>query len=176
MLTARVKRSRKTAWSQPRTRARSEVVPSLAESGCCSHVDCSLERVRRVRTLDQHRAAAAARVRAAAHSGAGLHLDPGILGLRSGRLFLGARHVGPAARGGFPVDARLLGLGQRTLCMECGLLGPADRLLRWRELRLRLPRVMATRAVTGATGSSTTTAASTMSPMSISPTSTTEPW
>ena len=55
-------------------------------------------------------------------------------------LLLGARHLGTASRGRFAVDAGLVGLEQRGLSLQRGLLGTGGRLLRWHQLRLRLRR------------------------------------
>src|SRR5487761_2375545 len=65
-------------------------------------------------------------VRAAGHPGvcaaagprAWIFVDPGLLGLRSGGLLLGARNVGAAAAAGPVMDARLLGLARGIVYVE----------------------------------------------------------
>ncbi len=92
--------------------------------------------------VGRHRAAAAAAVRAAAHSGRRLPLDAGLLavGPERRRLQLGAGHLGAAARLWHVVDAGLLGLRRRRLPVARRLLGHERGLLRRPELRLRLQR------------------------------------
>ena len=48
--------------------------------------------------------------------------------------------MGDGSRGGTVVDSRILGLGEWSLRLQPGLLGPDSRLLRRCELRLRLWR------------------------------------
>ena len=65
------------------------------------------------------------------------------------RLLLGSRHLGRTAAAGLSVDAGLLGLEQRRLPVARRLLGPASRLLRRRQLRLRLLRPRLRRRLLG---------------------------
>src|SRR5260221_8386265 len=79
-----------------------------------------------------------------------LYLDAWLLVLqRRWRLFLGSRNMGVGARSRLPVDARLLGLGERTLCLECRILGSKRRLLRRNRLRIRLLRQRLRRPLLG---------------------------
>ena len=94
---------------------------------------------RRVR-LGEHRAAAAAGLRAAADPGTGLHLDARLLGLGALWLLLGAGHLGTGAVRRRAVDAGLLGLERRRLHLPSRLLGTPRGLLRRHQLRLRLRR------------------------------------
>jgi hypothetical protein len=56
-----------------------------------------------------------------------------ILGRRTERVLLGSRYLGTAAGRRTPLDAGLLGMARRNLCVERGLLGTPHRLL-WRRV------------------------------------------
>src|SRR5271155_1720675 len=57
----------------------------------------------------------ASRLRAADLPHRRLPMDARLLGFLRGWLFLGARHVGSATPGGFPLDPGLLGLGRQRI-------------------------------------------------------------
>ncbi len=78
-----------------------------------------------------------------------LHLDPRILGLRSGWLFLGSRQMGSDSATRLPLDSRVLGMVGRRLRLAPWALGTGSRFLRWRELRLRLHRLWIPRRLLG---------------------------
>lgn len=66
---------------------------------------------------------------ATAVSRAGLCVDARLLGLWSGGLFLGPRHMGRRSRW-FVVDSGLLGMGWRSVFVACRILGTARWILR----------------------------------------------
>src|SRR5208282_5384297 len=90
---------------------------SISSSRACnightSHV------LRAVRSLDHCRSTRAVCVFATYLPSRGLSLDARLLGLRSGRIFLGARDMGRATRSWPALDSGLLGLGRWRVCLE----------------------------------------------------------
>src|SRR5580658_4124974 len=67
-------------------------------------------------------------------------VDAGLLGLGTGRLLLGAGHLGAAAARRSALDSRLLGLRRWRVRVPCRLLGSAHRFLRRSQLWLRIYR------------------------------------
>src|SRR5258707_9433864 len=93
------------------------------------------------RSVGRNRSTSIGGLRAAGLPRRRLYLAAWLLVLqRRWRLFLGSRNMGVSARSRLPVDARLLGLGERTLCLECRILGSKRRLLWRNRLRFRLLR------------------------------------
>ncbi len=83
---------------------------------------------------------ASPRLRPASSPRAQLHLDPRLLVLGSRRLLLDPRRLVRPTLLRSPLDPRLLGLVSQPLGFPPRLLGPAHRLLRRHQLRLRLHR------------------------------------
>src|SRR5258708_4468074 len=115
----------------------------LASTRRSSGGDCRdlFRRIGASRSVGRNRSTSIGGLRAADLPRRRLYLDAWLLVLqRRWRLFLGSRNMGVSARSRLPLDARLLGLGERTLCLECRILGSKRRLLRRNRLRFRLLR------------------------------------
>src|SRR5437763_3764657 len=83
-----------------------------------------VQRRRLRRRIGRHRTSRAPGVRAAALSGARLHLDPRVLGLGRRPVLLGARDLGAGAGGGVPLDAGILGWSDGSYLWHAGYWGP----------------------------------------------------
>src|SRR5258708_3072440 len=87
-----------------------------------------------------HRTAGHPGLRAAGLSRAQFPVDARILAIRSGLIFLGGRGMGASSPGRLSVDAGILGLARRSLCVERRILGASRGLLWRRELWLWVRR------------------------------------
>src|ERR1700734_1389919 len=106
---------------------------------CTATAAAGLRRTGRgCRSACDRSAAAVAGLRPTALPRRRLFVDSGLLVLGRRRVLLGSRDLGAAAASRRALDSRLLGVRRWRVCLPRRLLGPARRVLRRRELWIRI--------------------------------------